>query len=421
MKKMLIVSFDLIRKGEVNTSLSIASNLAFLKGQQNYGTDFVVMNISFNMFEVPSSFSEIYFLSKFQENKIEFEKLDTIAISAYIWSEYLVNKLIATIKKNGFSGKIALGGYQVSYSTREELTIDYPQSDIFIFGYAEKALLLSLYLQKEAKQHYLNEILNIEEIPSVYLTKEIDVVENQKMVRIETKRGCPYKCSFCAHRDLRGEKIKKHSLDKIFSELAFLKDKNVQRINVLDPVFNTGSNYLSILDELIRINYSGEITFQTRFENINGKLGNIFLNKIEKLNATLEFGLQTIIESEYKVINRNNNIHKIKEVMKQLSDRNISYEISLIYGLPNQTIDSFKKSIDFVLESSCEKVYAYPLMLLKGTELFSQKKRFNLVEKSIGDFNIPVVVQSDSFTEVDYYKMQELSESLNNSKKERFL
>ena len=60
-------------------------------------------------------------------------------------------------------------------------------------------------------------------------------------------------------------------------------------------------------------------------------------------------------------------------------------------------------------------------MLLKGTELFSQKKRFNLVEKSIGDFNIPVVVQSDSFTEVDYYKMQELSESLNNSKKERFL
>ena len=79
------------------------------------------------------------------------------------------------------------------------------------------------------------------------------------------------------------------------------------------------------------------------------------------------------------------------------------------------------KSIDFVLESSCEKVYAYPLMLLKGTELFSQKKRFNLVEKSIGDFNIPVVVQSDSFTEVDYYKMQELSESLNNSKKERFL
>ena len=90
MKKMLIVSFDLIRKGEVNTSLSIASNLAFLKGQQNYGTDFVVMNISFNMFEVPSSFSEIYFLSKFQENKIEFEKLDTIAISAYIWSEYLV-------------------------------------------------------------------------------------------------------------------------------------------------------------------------------------------------------------------------------------------------------------------------------------------------------------------------------------------
>ena len=55
---------------------------------------------------------------------------------------------------------------------------------------------------------------------------------------------------------------------------------------------------------------------------------------------------------------------------------------------------------------------AFPLMLLKGTELYEQKKQFNFVEQKMGDFDIPTVVSSNSFSEQDWVKMSELAGQL---------
>lgn len=96
-----------------------------------------------------------------------------------------------------------------------------------------------------------------------------------------------------------------------------------------------------------------------------------------------------------------------------MKSRNISYEISLIYGLPNQTLDTFKYNIDFLKSRGCENIKAYPLMLLKGTELYEKKNIYNFVEQPFGDFNIPTVVSSHSFTENDWWKMKDIADELN--------
>jgi len=98
--------------------------------------------------------------------------------------------------------------------------------------------------------------------------------------------------------------------------------------------------------------------------------------------------------------------------MQELKKRNISYEVSLIYGLPSQTLQSFTKSIEFLRKNGCNNIKAFPLMLLKGTELYLEKKKYKMEEKIINEFDIPVVVKSDSFTEDDWYKMKEKAETL---------
>jgi radical SAM superfamily enzyme YgiQ (UPF0313 family) len=409
-KKVLIISFDLIRDGEAKVSFAIASLLAYLKNDVRFGVDFTTHHLSFNMLELKNKITEEYFENYLSEyNLYEF---DTIAISCYIWNEYSINSFIKQIRDLGFLGKVVLGGYQISYSSKEKLYLEYPEANIFTFGYAEKSLLNSIFVDKKIAPLFLNENVDFSEIPSPYLTNEILVSENQKMVRWETKRGCPYKCSFCAHRDLTMNKVYKHEKDKILQELLLFKTKKVKRINIIDPVFNVGKDYLSYMQYIYELGLNAEITIQTRFEMIKGETGKLFLDLAEKTNAHLEFGVQTIIPAEYNAINRPNDKNIISKLLPELKSRKISYEISLIYGLPYQTLDTFRQSIDFLLFEGCENLTAFPLMLLKGTELYEQKKQFNFVEQKMGDFDIPTVVSSNSFSEQDWVKMSELAGQL---------
>lgn len=412
LKKVLILSFDLIRPGELRQPFAIGTLLAFAKQHHRYGEDFTIQHISINAFDLPEHFNARYFEPYFET--LDLEAIDTIAISAYIWNEYLINPLIQYLRLLGFRQKIALGGYQITYGNRFQLVHDYPDCDIFISGYAELGLLKAIECHKSAGKVFLNESVDFAQLPSAYLSGELPIPMHQSMVRMETQRGCPYRCTFCAHRDLTKNKVHKHQLDKVFEELALFRSKSVKRVNVLDPVFNAGNHYLQVLQEIGRLHFHDTtFTLQTRFELIKGKSGQAFLTLAERTQAHLEFGIQTVIPEEYELINRRNNPAHLVGLFEELHQRGIGYEVSLIYGLPNQTVDSFKRSIDFLREHGCTHLTAYPLMLLKGTELYDQKEKWNMKEAVMGDFGIPVVVSSTTFDQDDWFEMGAIAAGLN--------
>ncbi len=407
MKKLLIISFDLIREGESVKSLAISSILSYLKNDIRYGNEFIAEHLPINMFSLNNATKVEDLHDRLSD--FDFGTFDFIALSAYIWNEYLTNDLISYIRNVfGFRGSFILGGYQISYSGNPQ--IEYPDCQFFISGYAEESLLA--IMTGSTINRYVKSAIDFTKIPSPYLSGELPLKANQKMVRLETKRGCPYRCSFCAHRDLTFNKVYKHSLEKVYKELYLFKKINVEKINIIDPIFNAGKEYLAVMEEMERINLSSLISLQARFETIRGDKGMQFLDKCEKLNVILEFGLQTAVVEESEMINRKNSPKEIKKAMKALKDRGINYEISLIYGLPYQTLDSFKYSIDFALDNGCTQLTAYPLMLLKGTELYQQKEQFQFKEKSIGEYNIPVVVESNTFSKKEWHEMKKIAEEL---------
>lgn len=407
--KLLILSFDLIREGECQTPYAIGSLLSYAKSHSGYGNQFSIDHISTNLLGISLETPIPKILPD-----IDYSEYTWIAVSAYIWNEYLINPILSYIRNfKGFRGKFILGGYQITYSGNPEK--DYPLGDIFIHSYGEESLLQ--VLTSERQQKIWKEEVPFENLPSPYLTGEISVELNQKMVRWETKRGCPYKCSFCAHRDLATSKVHKHNLDRIFEELAFFHERNVRKINILDPIFNVGKDYLEILKEMDRIGFMNLVSIQSRFELIGGERGKEFLDLCENLNINLEFGLQTSDYEESSLINRKNDTKKVEKAMHELNRRNISYEISLMYGLPNQTVDSFQRSIDFVRDNGCENITAYPLKLLRGTKLESQREEFQFREMTMGDFQIPFVVESNSFSEEEWWKMKGIADSLEPSQR----
>lgn len=407
MRKLLLISFDFIRDDEPNTSLAIGSIMSYLYSKKEYGSEFVAKHHTINMYSLNSSTTSLEIADEIEY--LDLSSFNFIAISAYVWNEKYLNDLMHILRiKYLFTGKFVLGGYQISYSNNP--SIEYPNCELFVDGYGEDAVY-KIVMGKH-KAGLIKSSLEFSDIPSPYTTGIIPISENQAKVRIETKRGCPYRCTFCAHRDLTNNTVLLKNNDRVFEELIFFKNKNVKKINILDPIFNAGKDYLIILEKMVSLGITSLISIQTRFETITGDKGQEFLNLCEKLNIHLEFGLQTAIRNESVLIKRKNQPEKIASVMEELNKRKISYEVSLIYGLPSQTLQSFNESIEFLRMNGCFNIKAFPLMLLKGTELYLEKEKYGMEEKIINEFDIPVVVKSDSFTENEWFRMKEKAETL---------
>lgn len=420
-RELMLISLDWTRPKDPPLSLGHASILANLRKQRISVKErsWSVNNPNFSYKDV------VYYIM----DNFKYEYTD-VALGVFIWNESSVQKILKDLKEQAFPGRIILGGPQISY-VEKELEKYYPQADIFIRGYAETSLSkLMQYGGSTALSikgvHFAGEPdlrmssgVELEEIPSPFL---MGLIKPQPFIRWETQRGCPFKCSFCQHRESDvSMKRRQLSLSRIQQEIDWITGNPIiQDVAVLDPIFNSGHNYLKVLDGLIEGKFSGKLSLQTRIEMVNED----FLDKISRLNETaqtvLEFGLQTIHPQEQMVIGRPNNMRKVARVLEEVRDRNIKNEVSLIFGLPKQTIDSFNKSIDFCREHGVCVIKAFPLMLLRGTPLYYQKQELGLVESNeIVSLEIdrlqegiPHVVASPSFSYSDWKKMAIIAATL---------
>jgi radical SAM superfamily enzyme YgiQ (UPF0313 family) len=406
MIKILLISFDIIREGECDKSYSISSLLAYIK--ENIGENIEIIHRSFNIIDKDFESKLFNWI-----DATDFSEYERIAVSNYVWSEYVIRGVLSQISKK-FKGLIILGGNQITYSNN--LQNDYPECQIFITGFGEYALLKALKLSKKNSfPKTIRERPLLKNLPSPYLKNELIIYDNQRMVRMETKRGCIYTCNFCAHRELHNNsavKVVDFPLERIFSELDLFNKYNVCKINIIDPIFNYGKQYIDILKYILDINIKSKISLQTKFELIYGKKGEEFLELCSKIDVVLEFGLQTVYEEEGKMIGRSNKLEHISEVIKTLNKKAIDYEVNVIYGLPNQTLNSFRDAIKYLQNLKCKKIIANPLMLLKGTELFYKKNSLKLREEMLDGSHFPIVTASKSFTKSDWTQMHEIANSL---------
>jgi radical SAM superfamily enzyme YgiQ (UPF0313 family) len=341
---------------------------------------------------------------------------DTVdaAFGAYVWGESLLQRVLRKLRERGFRGRIILGGPQVSYSGIG-LEQHYPQADAFVRGHGEEALrelAVTGDRRKIRGVHWAGEddqrevaAVQLESLPSPWLSGAIPL-HGQSFVRWETQRGCPYRCSFCQHRE-PGEFSRRRTLnsERIASEIELFCASGVREIAVLDPIFNMPNHAVPILQKFAELGFRGRISLQCRAELVDSA----FLDAAAALNVCLEFGLQTVHADEARRIDRANQIEKVDTALTGVRDRKIDHEVSLIFGLPQQTLASFESSVAWCLERSVPVIKAFPLMLLRGTKLDQEREIWGMEESSD---EMPMVIRSNSFSNRDWALMNQLSLAL---------
>ncbi len=93
----------------------------------------------------------------------------------------------------------------------------------------------------------------------------------------------------------------------------------------------------------------------------------------------LSIGLQSIHENELKKLGR---IHSYDDFLnsyllaRRLGVKNIN--VDLMYGIPGQTLNSFKETLNAVIALNPEHVSAYGLIIEEGTPFFSERETLDL-------------------------------------------
>lgn len=408
MSPVILVSLDWRRPQDGKTGLGIGSIAAALQAAD---VPWRIVEAQVNS----ADFSLDQVLAELLQAIAEAGPGCLVGFGTYVWNDLEVQSLIRQIKGTGT--RIVLGGPQISYMAVGQLESIYPGADYFVRGQGEMAMvaLARGELPDDCGIHAAgtpdqggkadHDLLDL---PSPYL---LGTVEPQASIRWETQRGCPFKCAFCQHRQ-PGNRLKTQCFDaqRLEHELALFASAGVKRISVLDPIFHAKpARAVEVLNSIKASGVRALFSLQCRFETCTSE----FLDALEGLDVTLEFGLQTTVEAEYRAIDRPNHMEKVRSKISELHERQIDFEVSLIYGLPHQTLDSFRSSVDWCLQQQVPRLRAWPLMLLRGTPLHEQRGRYAFRESL--DQRIPIVIASDSFSETEHAEMARIALALEES------
>lgn len=407
---LILLDFPWMRDKDPRIPLGHASLLATLAQNPGITCHSIVrpMNDDFE-FSPEAIWDEIQALIALHEGS----RVD-VAIGAYVWAEEVLQGLLPKIRTQLPRGRIIMGGPQISYCSSGLESI-YPECDIFIRGHGEIALsalvsggskldIQGVHYAGEPDQN-LQTVVDLDMLPSPFLTGVVPLYEGS-FIRWESQRGCPFSCSFCQHKEA-GAKLRKKEFcsGRIFSEIDKFCEQKVGEIAILDPIFNASSQSIPILQRFQKNNFLGKLSIQCRAEMITEE----FIQSVNGLDVKLEFGLQTIHAEEGSAVKRRNNMKKVDGVLDLVADAGIEFEVSVIFGLPNQTLESFTQTIGWCIYKGVPTIKAFPLMLLRGTELEERKKEWNLVE-STG--SMPVVLSSDTYSLEEWKAMAQISQAL---------
>ncbi len=199
------------------------------------------------------------------------------------------------------------------------------------------------------------------------------------------KRKCAY-CDFCSSSDHDDKAISRY-IDAVIAEAA--EYRREQRIPIDTLYVGGGTPSLLSPSQLEKL-LTGVFKYFDLQPNAECTIeinpGTLTKEKARGYKALgfnrASVGLQSIHENELKKLGR---IHEFDdflrsyELLRQAGFDNIS--VDLMYGIPEQTRESFSAMLDAVLDLSPEHLSVYGLIVEEGTPFFLERDRLPLPDE----------------------------------------
>ena len=189
-------------------------------------------------------------------------------------------------------------------------------------------------------------IENLDELP--FPKHEIFFGETRRCGCILTSRGCPFACTFCCLRSISQRKVRYRSVNNVVDEIEYMTKKFPDMSSVWihdDSFFLDNNRVIEICNEIVIRGIKIEFICSGRMKPLKQQM----ITAMEKAGFThvlfgLESGAKEILKTSKKAITKEDAINAIKLFSKS----SIRVSTFLIVGLPGETIETVKETIELV-------------------------------------------------------------------------
>ncbi len=344
-------------------------------------------------------------LDEFINKLKKFSPVDLILITSimsYWW--YGVNEVVNIIREHFSDIPIIIGGiYATLYKehAREKINAD------FIYtGHVEDRLInnirdLGIQLKK------------VRERPKFWW--QLGFYDKMPFAPILTSIGCPFRCPYCASC-LIYNSFEQRRIEEVINEIEDLYNMDVRDFAFYDDalLYRSETNLEPLLKEIIKKN------FQLRFHTPNGLHGRFINKNIAQLMKragfkTLRLSLETVnikrqIETGGKITNEE--LEKAVFYLKEAGFSSQDIGIYIMYGLPRQSIDEVKASIDFIKKLKV-RIHLTEFSPIKGTHYWNELVKDGIIPDDLDPLLTNNTIFSELFSGYSREELQKLKIEVN--------
>ena len=229
----------------------------------------------------------------------------------------------------------------------------------------------------------------LDDVPSPYLTGLLDkFFDGRLSPMIQTNRGCPFACTYCADGSALTNKVFNFNLERVKDEITYI----AQRVpNNVKALFLSDLNYGMFKRDSEISKHTADIREQYNyphyFEATTGKNSKTrVIQNVELLQGTMQIGMsiQSMSPAVLKNIKRDNmRLDDFLGLKPAIRKAGLPTASELILALPGETKESHIMAIGNLLDAEIDNIFAWTLMLLNGSELNTpaQKELYNYKTK----------------------------------------
>lgn len=316
------------------------------------------------------------------------------------WDNH-IEEFVIWLKQTYPQVKLIVGGSRIPGIVSKSI-------DYFITGHAEYAML---ELVKELTGNSTN---HIKYDPAYFGTAKVitantfypatpmrragiiyedrDFIQPNEFLTTEFSRGCKFKCAFCSYPFLGIKEDTTRDTDDFIYQMENAYDRfGVTHYNVVDETFNDRTDkIIKFADAVEKLSFSPWLNGFIRADLLVSRRGDWeHLSRMRFLGQF--YGIESTNIATVKSVGKGMNpdrllsgILEARDYFTSVSNNQYRGTISLIAGLPHETIESLQKTMQWLIDNWQGQAFLMTPMLIEPDDMYAGASEISLDWKKYG-------------------------------------
>ena len=188
-----------------------------------------------------------------------------------------------------------------------------------------------------------------------------------------TSRGCPFNCLYCGSRGFWGANVRFRSIENIIGELGILIERyGVKEIKFWDDTFTLRKErVIELCKGIIEEGFDLTWSVLTRVDCLEKEM----LKWMKRAGCwEVDFGIDSGNQKMLNNLNKQATLHDAVLGVKLVKDAGIEAKGNLIFGIPGETPEMIRESIEFVKKLDLDYLNCCIMCPIPNSNMFEMAK-----------------------------------------------